>query len=50
MDPFVAVILILFIICLAFQFVMAIEKNCIKLAIMFGAEILMFAYIAKTLM
>lgn len=47
MDPFVAVILILFITCLVFQFVMAIEKNCIKLAIMFGVEIILFAYIAK---
>lgn len=50
MEPFTIIILILFIFCLAFQFVTAIEKDCIKLATMFAAEILMFAYLAKTLM
>lgn len=50
MEPFTMVILIIFVTCLTFQFVAAVEKNCIKLEIMFAAELLMFTYLAKTLM
>lgn len=32
---------------LSFQFVTAIEKDCMGLAVMFGVEIILFAYIAK---
>ena len=32
---------------LSFQFVTAIEKDCRSLAVMFGVEIILFAYIAK---
>lgn len=33
---------------LSFQFVSAIERDCMGLALMFGVEIILFAYIAKT--
>lgn len=32
---------------LSFQFVAAIEKDCMKLGLMFGVEIILFVYIAK---
>lgn len=32
---------------LSFQFVSAIERDCIGLGLMFGVEIILFAYIAK---
>lgn len=32
---------------LSFQFVSAIERDCMGLALMFGVEIILFAYIAK---
>lgn len=32
---------------LSFQFVSAIERDCMRLALMFGVEIILFAYIAK---
>jgi len=44
------IILILFIGALAFQFVAAIERNCLGLAILFAFEILAFAYLAQQLM
>ena len=50
MTTFTLIILIAFVFCLAFQFVTAIDKNYIRLSLLFGAEILMFAYLAKTLM
>lgn len=37
--------IIIITILLSFQFVTAIEKDCISLAIMFGVEIILFAYI-----
>lgn len=50
MTTFTMIILALFIAALAFQFMMAIERNCLGLALMFGFEILAFAYLAKVLM
>ena len=50
MTTFTMIILILFVGTLAFQFVSAIEKNCLGLALRFGFEILAFAYLAKILM
>ena len=50
MTTFTMIILIAFVLCLVWQFVAAIERDCIRLEIMFAAEILMFAYLAKTLM
>lgn len=50
MTTFTMIILIAFVLCLVWQFVAAIERDCIGLEIMFAAEILMFAYLAKTLM
>lgn len=32
---------------LSFQFVSAIERDCMELALIFGVEIILFAYIAK---
>lgn len=32
---------------LSFQFVSAIKQDCMKLGLMFGVEIILFAYIAK---
>jgi len=32
---------------LSFQFVFAIERDCMGLGLMFGVEIILFAYIAK---
>lgn len=40
-------IIIVFAALLSFQFVAAIEKDCMKLGFMFGIEIILFAYIAK---
>ena len=50
MTTFTMIILILFIGALAFQFVAAIERNCLGLAILFAFEILAFAYLAQQLM
>ena len=50
MTTFTMIVLIAFVLCLVWQFVAAIERDCIGLEIMFAAEILMFAYLAKTLM
>lgn len=32
---------------LSFQFVSAIKRDCMKLGLMFGVEIILFTYIAK---
>lgn len=50
MSAFTIIILILFVIALAFQFVSSIEKECYLLSILFGFEIVAFAYLAKILM
>ena len=50
MTTFTMIILALFIAALAFQFMMAIERNCLGLALMFGFEIMAFAYLARVLM
>ena len=50
MTTFTMIILALFIAALAFQFMMAIERNCLGLALMFGFEILAFVYLARVLM
>ena len=50
MTTFTMIILILFVCALAFQFVAAIERNCLGLAFMFAFEIMAFAYLAKVLM
>lgn len=42
--------MIAFVACLAWQLMAAAQKGCIRLEIMFAAEILMFAYLAKNLM
>lgn len=50
MTTFTMIILILFIGALVFQFVAAIEKDCLGLAGLFAFEIMAFAYLAKVLM
>lgn len=50
MTTFTMIILIAFVACLAWQLMAAAQKGCIRLEIMFAAEILMFAYLAKNLM
>ena len=50
MSAFTIVILVLFVAMLAYQFVAAIDRDCTGLSIMFAAEIIMFAYLAKILM
>lgn len=50
MSAFTIVILVLFVALLAYQFIAAVERDCIGLSVIFAAEILMFAYLAKTLM
>ena len=50
MTIFTTIILVLFVGALAFQFVSAIEKDCLGLATMFAFEIIAFAYLAKVLM
>ena len=50
MTTFTMIILILFVGALAFQFVAAIERNCLGLAVLFAFEIVVFAYLAKVLM
>jgi hypothetical protein len=44
------IILILFVGALATQFVAAIERDCLGLAVLFAFEIMAFAYLAKVLM
>ena len=50
MTTFTLIILILFAGALAFQFVAAIEKDCLSLAFLFAFEILAFAHLADVLM
>ena len=50
MTTFTLIILVLFIAALAFQFVIAVERNCLGLASLFAFEIMVFAYLAKVLM
>lgn len=50
MTTFTMIIMILFVCALSAQFVAAIERDCLGLAMMFGFEILAFAYLAKVLM
>lgn len=50
MTTFTFIILIAFVCALTAQFITAIERDCVGLAMMFGFEILAFAYLAKVLM
>ena len=50
MATFTLIILVLFIAVLVFQFIIAVERNCLGLAGLFAFEILAFAYLAKVLM
>ena len=50
MTTFTLIILVLFAAVLAFQFMIAIERDCLGLAGLFAFEILTFAYLAKVLM
>lgn len=50
MTTFTLIILIAFVGLLAWQFMAAIERYCMGLAMVFGFEILAFAYLAKVLM
>ena len=50
MTTFTMIILILFVSVLAVQFVASIEHECFGLSILFGFEILAFAYLAQKLM
>ena len=50
MTIFTTIILIVFVGVLAAQFVAAIELDCVGMAIVYGFEILAFAYLARVLM
>ena len=50
MTTFTLIILVLFVAALAFQFMIAIERDYLGLAGLFAFEILAFAYLAKVLM
>ena len=50
MTTFQLIVLVMFVMALAAQFVIAIERNCLWLATMFGFEICAFAYLAQQLM
>lgn len=50
MTTFTIIILIAFVCALTAQFITAIEYDCSGMALMFGFEILAFAYLAKILM
>ena len=50
MTTFTMIILVLFVVTLAFQFIVATEKGCLGLAGLFAFEIMAFAYLAKVLM
>ena len=50
MTIFTTIILILFVAVLVFQFMIAIERDCLGLAGLFAFEIMAFAYLAKMLM
>lgn len=50
MTTFTLIVLIAFVGLLTWQFITAIERDCLGLAVMFGVEIIAFAYLAKVLM
>lgn len=50
MTTFTMIVLALFIVALAFQFMVAIDRDCLGLAVLFGFEIMAFAYLARVLM
>ena len=50
MTTFTMIILTLFIAALAFQFMMAVERDCLGLAGLFAFELIVFAYLARVLM
>ena len=50
MTTFTMIIMILFVCALATQFVAAIERDCLGLSMLFGFEVVAFAYLAKVLM
>ena len=50
MTTFTMIILTMFIASLAFQFMVAIERNCLGLAGLFAFEIMAFVYLARVLM
>ena len=50
MTTFTMIILILFVSVLTTKFIVFLETDCPFLACLSGAEILMFAYLAKVLM
>lgn len=50
MTTFTMIILVLFVVTLAFQFIVATEMDCLGLAGLFAFEIMAFAYLAKVLM
>lgn len=47
---FTTIVLVAFIGCLVWQFAVALNRNYTFLQMIFAAEIIMFAYLAKTLM
>lgn len=50
MTTFTLIILVLFAAVLAFQFMMAVERDCLGLAGLFAFELIAFAYLARVLM
>lgn len=50
MTTFTLIIMVLFATVLAFQFMMAVERDYLGLAGLFAFELIAFAYLAKVLM
>lgn len=50
MTTFDTIILILFVIALAFQFVASVEKKCFSLMFLFAFEIAAFAYLSPSIL
>ena len=50
MSSFPTIIVIVFVAMLVGQFVTAIELDCVGMAVVYGFEIMAFAYLAKVLM
>lgn len=50
MTTFTLIILIAFVGLLVGQFITTVERDCLGLALVFGFEIMAFAYLAKVLM
>ena len=50
MTTFNLIVLIVVVFAMVTQFAIAIEKECFKLAGLFGFELVAFAYLAKVLM